>query len=152
MATKVGRVEGVTATLVSTVSGHKGRAKWMFNGFLLTIVNWRGGGRLLNRGNKTFVFLRNEGPVNLRDLGRSGLWAVRMLVCIKHPFLYVLCLVRSKRSKPRKIMRNAKKKVSLSSTVIHSDVYTLKVPLQPTPRGHIPWANCAPLVEWFTVS
>jgi hypothetical protein len=39
LVTKVGRVEGVTATLVSTVSGHKGKAEEMFDGLLLAVVN-----------------------------------------------------------------------------------------------------------------
>ncbi|RFU35577.1 hypothetical protein B7463_g837, partial [Scytalidium lignicola] len=38
LLTKVGREDQVTATLVSTVSSHKGRAEDMFDGFLLAVV------------------------------------------------------------------------------------------------------------------
>lgn len=38
LLTRVGRVEGMDATLVSTVSGHKGREDEMFDGFLLAVV------------------------------------------------------------------------------------------------------------------
>lgn len=38
LVTRVGKVGGVDATLVSTVSGHKGREDEMFDGFLLAVV------------------------------------------------------------------------------------------------------------------
>lgn len=38
LVTKVGREEKVTATLVSTVSSHKGKVDEMFDGFLLAVV------------------------------------------------------------------------------------------------------------------
>jgi predicted O-methyltransferase YrrM len=38
LVTKVGRQEGVTATLISTISSHKGKAEEMFDGFLLAVV------------------------------------------------------------------------------------------------------------------
>ena len=38
LVTKVGKVEGVQATLVSTVSSHKEKAEEMFDGFLLAVV------------------------------------------------------------------------------------------------------------------
>ncbi|EXJ65179.1 hypothetical protein A1O7_01519 [Cladophialophora yegresii CBS 114405] len=40
---RVGGMEGVQATLVSVVSGHKGREEQMFDGFLLAIVKEKGG-------------------------------------------------------------------------------------------------------------
>ena len=39
LQTSVGKMENVTATLMSTVSGHKGTADEMIDGFLLAIVN-----------------------------------------------------------------------------------------------------------------
>jgi len=38
LLTKVGREEKVSATLVSTISSHKGKAEEMFDGFLLAVV------------------------------------------------------------------------------------------------------------------
>ena len=38
LVTKVGREEKVSATLVSTISSHKGNAEEMFDGFLLAVV------------------------------------------------------------------------------------------------------------------
>jgi predicted O-methyltransferase YrrM len=38
LVTKVGREESVTATLISTISSHKGKTEEMFDGFLLAIV------------------------------------------------------------------------------------------------------------------
>lgn len=38
LLTKVGREKNVTATLVSTISGHKGKSEEMFDGFLLAVV------------------------------------------------------------------------------------------------------------------
>ena len=39
LVAKVGKMEGVSATLVSTASGHKGKAEEMFDGFLLAVVH-----------------------------------------------------------------------------------------------------------------
>jgi len=38
LVTKVGKEEKVHATLVSTISGHKGNTEEMFDGFLLAVV------------------------------------------------------------------------------------------------------------------
>ena len=38
LVTKVGRMDTVSATLVSTISSHKGKAEEMFDGFLLAMV------------------------------------------------------------------------------------------------------------------
>ena len=38
LVTKVGRMDTVSATLVSTISGHKGKAEEMIDGFLLAMV------------------------------------------------------------------------------------------------------------------
>ena len=41
LVTKVGREDKVSATLVSTISSHKGKAEEMFDGFLLAVVKER---------------------------------------------------------------------------------------------------------------
>jgi len=38
LVTRVGKMKGVKATLISTVSGHKGREEDMVDGFLLAVV------------------------------------------------------------------------------------------------------------------
>jgi predicted O-methyltransferase YrrM len=39
LLSKVGKEDKVTATLVSTISGHRGRSEAMFDGFILAVVN-----------------------------------------------------------------------------------------------------------------
>jgi hypothetical protein len=39
LVTKVGKMAGVQATLMSTISGHKGKSDEMMDGFLLAVVD-----------------------------------------------------------------------------------------------------------------
>ena len=39
LLTKVGQLDGVTATLISTISDHKGKVEEMIDGFVLAVVD-----------------------------------------------------------------------------------------------------------------